>query len=142
MMCSRSLAVVLMVLLGRTAEVGATLIMVYRTDAEVFIAADSLRTQVVIKTPEIRRDETCKVFAFGDAAHAVSGMTGQDGGIAHATAAALLWQTPDHVPIQTRLARFGRKMRENLYGLYDAARRSPTINLDPRVAWASAIEEI
>ena len=40
-MRSRVLAATLAVLIGSTAEVGATLIVVYRSDSEVVIAADS-----------------------------------------------------------------------------------------------------
>ena len=49
-MCSRLLAATLAVLIGSTAEVGATLIVVYRSDSEVVIAADRIERYWVNST--------------------------------------------------------------------------------------------
>ena len=68
-MCSRLLAATLAVLIGSTAEVGATLIVVYRSDSEVVIAADS-RGNTERGT---HKDDSCKIWDYGDLVFAHSG---------------------------------------------------------------------
>ena len=68
-MCSRLLAATLAVLIGSTAEVGATLIVVYRSDSEVVIAADS-RGNTERGT---HKDDFCKIWDYGDLVFAHSG---------------------------------------------------------------------
>ena len=62
-MASRFVALVLAALVGWTAELGATLIVTYRSADEIIIAADSLRT---IKTAQPEQLLACKIRNFGD----------------------------------------------------------------------------
>ena len=61
-MSSRLVVFVLATLVGWTAELGATLIVTYRSANEIIIAADSLRT---INTAQPTRVLACKIRNFG-----------------------------------------------------------------------------
>ena len=66
----RFMAVLLVALIGWSAEASATLIMVYRSSDAIIIAADSLRT---IRTDPPTPVHACKIRNFGDVVFAASG---------------------------------------------------------------------
>ena len=69
-MPSRFVALVLVALVGWTAELGATLIVTFRSGDEIVIAADSLRT---INTAQPQQVLACKIRNFGDVVFAATG---------------------------------------------------------------------
>ena len=77
-MSSRLVVFVLATLVGWTAELGATLIVTYRSANEIIIAADSLRT---INTAQPTRVLACKIRNFGDVVFAASGSSSRPGGV-------------------------------------------------------------
>ena len=105
-MPSRFVAVVLAALVGWTAELGATLIVTYRSADEIIIAADSLRT---ITTAEPMRVLACKIRNYGDVVFAASGSSSLPGGVFSLdaiTEALHERNDPRPVPLWNRIARF------------------------------------
>ena len=62
----RFMALVLAAFIGWTAELGATLVVAYRSSDGIVVAADSLRTRVNPRTGQRGQVTACKVREFGD----------------------------------------------------------------------------
>ena len=103
-MPSRLAALVLAALAGWTAELGATLVVTYRSADEIIIAADSLRT---IKTAQPQQVLACKIRNFGNVVFAAAGRSSLPGGAFSLDAiTANLHQRNGPVPLWNRIVRF------------------------------------
>ena len=71
----RFMALVLVVFIGWTAELGATLVVAYRSSDGIVVAADSLRTRVNLRTGQREQVTACKVREFGDIVFAAAGVS-------------------------------------------------------------------
>ena len=100
---------VLAMLVSWTTEVSATLILTYRSSAEIIIAADSLRN---IRTTPGKQSRACKIRNFGDILFAASGDTSRPGGIFSLdaiTAGLHQGNEPVREPVEKRLRKFDER---------------------------------
>ena len=96
-------------LAGWTAESNATLVMTVRTNDEIIMAADSLRT---IRTSPPQQTVACKIRNFGDFVFAASGGTSRPGGafsLEAITASLQQGSAPADEPIESRFRRFDER---------------------------------
>ena len=71
----RFMAFVLAAFVGWTVELGATLVVAYRSSDGIVVAADSLRTLVNSRTGQRGQVPACKVREFGDIVFAAAGVS-------------------------------------------------------------------
>ena len=106
-MPSRLAAVVLLALVGWTAELSATLVVAYRASDGLVVAADSLRTVTSIRTGQRGQDMVCKIRDFGDIVFAASGDSYAAGPFSLDAITVDLRQ--EDVPLWDRVRRFDRR---------------------------------
>ena len=103
----RFMAFVLAAFVGWTAELGATLVVAYRSSDGIVVAADSLRTLVNSRTGQRGQVTACKVREFGDIVFAAAGVSHAAGPFSLDAITVDLRQ--EGVPLWDRIRRFDHR---------------------------------